>query len=123
MESRKKFSDLRLRYYLGKVDGMLLNKGNNYNDLKESNIVVVTKEDKRKQNKPRYVMRMCYVKSLTEIGDNPEIVDNGQAVTFINASYKNTKDNSLLADLIHDFKCDNPDKIKIKTIQEHSPKK
>jgi len=118
--SRKKFNDLRLRYYLGKIDSMLLNKGENYKDLKESNIVIVSKEDKRKRNQPRYFMRMCYVESLTEVGNSPEIVDNGQAVTFINASYHNEKDNSTLADIIHDFKCADPQKMKNKIIREHS---
>lgn len=122
VESRKKFPELRLRYYMSRMDGDLLPKGkeHEYEDLKESYVIVVSPIDMRNQNKPRYFTRTCYTKSLTEIGDDAAIVDNGQAAVYINASYKNKNDNSKLADLIHDFTCRNPDEIRTNIVKEHS---
>ena len=120
VESKKKFPELRLRYYMSRMDGDLLSKGEIYNQLKDSYVIVVSPVDMRKQNKPRYCIRSCYVESPTKIGKNPAIVDNGQVAVYINASYNNERDFSKLADLIHDFTCENPNDIKTEIIREHS---
>lgn len=120
VESKKKFSELRLRYYMSRMDSDLLSKGEQYNELKDSYVIVVSPIDMRKQNKPRYFVRNCYVESPTEIGNDPAIVDNGQVAVYINASYKNERDYSKLADLIHDFTCEDADEIKTEIIKKHS---
>ncbi|MBR3622067.1 MAG: Rpn family recombination-promoting nuclease/putative transposase, partial [Selenomonadaceae bacterium] len=120
VESKKKFKELRLRYYMSRMDSDLLSKGEKYNQLKDSYVIVVSPVDMRKLNQSRYFVRSCYVESPTTIGENPAIVDNGQIAVYINASYKNEKDCSKLADLIHDFTCENPEEIKTEVIKKHS---
>ena len=120
VESRKKFSELRLRYYIAKQDSRMLEKGNDYTDLPDAYTVVVARQDIRGKDKPRYFIRTCYVKSLDEAGDDVEIVDDGRYTIYINAAYQNEKDTSLLANLIHDFNCRDPQNMTNETIRQHS---
>lgn len=120
VESKKKFPELRLRYYMSRMDSNLLSKGETYDKLKNAYLVIVSPVDMRKLNKPRYFVKSCYVESPTEVGKNPAIFEDGQTAVYINASYENEKDKTKLANLIHDFVCPNPDEIKTDIIKEHS---
>jgi len=82
--------------------------------------VVVSRNDIRGKNQPRYILRTCYVQSLTEAGKDAAIFEDGKAAIYINASYSNEKDDSILAALIHDFKCKNPEDMRINTLKQHS---
>lgn len=120
VENRKKFGELRLRYYMAKQDAWLLEKGKIYKELPDAYNIVVARHDIKGDGEPRYIMRMCYVKSLEEVGGNPSIVPDGKAAIYINAAYENEDDHSPLANLIHDFKCNDPEKMKNEILRKHS---
>ena len=82
--------------------------------------VVVSRNDIHGKNQPRYILRTWYVQSLTEAGKDAAIFEDGKAAIYINASYSNEKDDSILAALIHDFKCKNPEDMRINTLKQHS---
>ena len=93
--------ELRLRYYAEMLDKENLKKGEHFSKLPPIVNIVIMPKDMRGQNEPLYFIRRVYVKSMTEIGDNPQFFDDKAAFIYVNATYKNYE--NFVGKVIHDF--------------------
>ena len=93
--------ELRLRYYAEMLDKENLKKGEHFSKLPPIVNIVIMPKDMRGQNEPLYFIRRVYVKSMTEIGDNPQFFDDKAAFIYVNATYKNYE--TFVGKVIHDF--------------------
>ena len=120
VESRKKFHELRLRYYASKQDVASLSHRSDYKDLKPLTFIIVSKHDVGKRGKPRYFIRNCVLADRDRVGEDDFVYEDGKVAVFINAAYRNEKDRTELANLIHDFSCVRAEKIRTDIIREHT---
>ena len=112
-------SELRLRFYAGTQDSHLLNSGEDYGSLPNAYNIIVTRDDFRGKGKPIYYVRRCWVKSMTEIGDNPQFFEDGHYILYVNGSYRSNDKNDAMSNLMHDFFCDDPEKMRNPILKKH----
>ena len=93
--------ELRLRYYAEMLDKENLKKGEHFSKLPPIVNIVIMPKDMRGQNEPLYFIQRVYVKSLDEIGNNPQFFDDKAAFIYVNATYKNYE--NFVGKVIHDF--------------------
>lgn len=89
-------SPQRARYNNALLDSHLLNKGEDYQNLKESYVIFITESDVLGKGFPLYhIERM--------IQETNELFDDGSHIIFVNGSYNNSE--NAIGKLMHDFRC------------------
>ena len=91
----------RARYYSSMIDARILDKGKDYSELEDTYVVFITKEDIFEKGLPIYHLDRC-------IRETGEYKDDGSHILFVNASYDS---NDRIGELMHDFRCADPDEL------------
>ena len=91
----------RARYYSSMLDARIFDKGKDYSELEDTYVVFITKEDIFEKGFPIYHLDRC-------IRETGEYQDDGSHILFVNASYDS---NDRIGELMHDFRCSNPDDL------------
>ena len=91
----------RARYYSSMLDARILDKGKDYDELEDTYVVFITKEDIFKKGLPIYHLDRC-------IRETGEYKDDGSHILFVNASYVGSDG---IGELMHDFRCADPDEL------------
>ena len=92
----------RARYHSSAMDIEFLSAKQNFDELPITYVIFVTENDVRKGNRPVYTFERADILTGESFGD-------GEYILFVNGAYTNQEDNSDLAKLIHDFRCNNAD--------------
>ncbi len=92
----------RARYHSSAMDVEFLSAKQNFDELPITYVVFVTENDVRKGNRPVYTFERADIVTGESFGD-------GEYILFVNGAYTNQEDNSDLAKLIHDFRCNDAD--------------
>ena len=100
----------RARYHSSLMDGSLLDVGDDFGKLPESYIIFITENDVLKMSKPVYEIRRQIV------GENI-LFDDGSHILYVNG--ENSSD-TRLGDLMHDFRCTNPDEMRFSILAERA---
>ena len=98
----------RARYYSSLIDAQILDAGEDYENLPETYVIFITKKDYFGKGLPIYHIG----KHIVETG---EYLDDGSHILFVNASYDS---NDRIGELMHDFRCSDPDELKSPVIAE-----
>ena len=120
--TKKGASELRLRFYASTQDTHILNPNEKYTDLPQAYNVIITRKDYFKEKKPIYYIRRCLVESPTKIGNNPKFFEDKHMIMYVNGEYRNYGKNDAFANLMNDFFCTDPDKMKNSVLREHMKK-
>ena len=91
------------------LDSDLLEKGKDFSELPETYVIFFTENDVLKENLPIYNIERIITQTGKIFGDASHII-------YINGAYKN--DDSEIGNLISDFLCRDPEKIKNQEIAE-----
>lgn len=89
-------SPKRARYNNSVLDTHLLDRGEDYQSLKETYIIFITENDVLKKGLPLYHIER-------KILETDELFDDGSHIIFVNGQYKDT--DSDIGRLMHDFRC------------------
>ncbi len=92
----------RARYHSSAMDVEFLSAKQNFDELPITYVIFVTENDVRKGNRPVYTFERADIVTGESFGD-------GEYILFVNGAYTNQEDNSDLAKLIHDFRCNDAD--------------
>lgn len=92
----------RARYHSSAMDIEFLSAKQNFDELPITYVIFVTENDMRKGNRPVYTFERADILTGESFGD-------GEYILFVNGAYTNQEDNSDLAKLIHDFRCNDAD--------------
>lgn len=92
----------RARYHSSAMDVEFLSAKQNFDELPITYVIFVTENDVRKGNRPVYTFERADILTGESFGD-------GEYILFVNGAYTNQEDNSDLAKLIHDFRCNDAD--------------
>lgn len=84
------------------MDVEFLSAKQNFDELPITYVIFVTENDVRKGNRPVYTFERADIVTGESFGD-------GEYILFVNGAYTNQEDNSDLAKLIHDFRCNDAD--------------
>lgn len=88
----------RARYNSSMMDANLLKKGEDFDNLPETYVVLITENDVMGKGKPLYQFERC----ILETGERFE---DGTHILYVNGAYR---DESPIGKLMHDFSCTNP---------------
>ena len=91
------------------LDSDLLEKGKDFSELPETYVIFFTENDVLKENLPIYNIERIITQTGKIFGDASHII-------YVNGAYKN--DDSEIGNLISDFLCRDPEKIKNQEIAE-----
>ena len=94
-------SPKRARYHSGLLDMNFLMNGHDFQELPETYIIFITRNDILKQNRPIYHIQRRILEGNLPFEDEAHII-------YVNSSYQ---DNSKLGQLMHDFHCSNASDI------------
>ncbi len=92
----------RARYHSSVMDVEFLDSGKDFTELPITYTIFITENDVRGKKQPIY----CYGRTELTTG---EPLDDGTNIIFVNGAYNNKEDDSDIAKLMHDFRCDNAD--------------
>lgn len=92
----------RARYHSSAMDIEFLSAKQTFDELPITYVIFVTENDVRKGNRPVYTFERADILTGESFGD-------GEYILFVNGAYTNQEDNSDLAKLIHDFRCNDAD--------------
>lgn len=94
----------RARFHSSAMDIEFLNAGQDFDELPVTYVIFITENDVFKKGRPIYSFTRMNEKTGELFGDDEYII-------FVNGAYQNADDNSDLAKLIHDFKCNKADEM------------
>lgn len=98
----------RARYYSSLLDSNLLPKGENYENLPDTYVIFITKDDRFGEKEMLYHFeRKSKKKSLND----------GSHIIYVNAE---NRDDSAIGKLMHDFLCTNPNEMCYDNLREKS---
>lgn len=104
-------SPLRIRYYCSMMDYIHFQRGEDWEQLPSTRIVMFVEQDIRHNNKPLSRIRRKY-------DDDNEPFDDGNEVIIVNGKYR---DNSTaIGRLISDFHCKNPQDMHSKLLADRA---
>jgi predicted transposase/invertase (TIGR01784 family) len=89
----------RARYHSSMVDVNMLKKGKKYEELCDSYVIFITKNDYFEEGKPIYWVERTFRETGKKFNDGSHII-------YVNGSYKG---NDAIGKLVHDFRCSNAD--------------
>lgn len=92
----------RARYHSSVMDANALPEGADYEKLPESYVIFITETDVLGKGRPIYVIRRM-------IEDDGAVFDDGSHIIYVNSSIADTS--TPLGQLMHDFRCANPDEM------------
>ena len=92
----------RARYHSSALDVEFLQKNKKFEELPITYVIFITEHDVLKENRPIYSFGRVDLLTGKPFGDDEYII-------FVNGEYNDENDNSDLAKLIHDFRCNNAD--------------
>lgn len=101
----------RARYHSSAMDIEFLNASEDFDMLLVTYVIFITENDVFKKGRPIYSFTRMNEETGEPFGDDEHII-------FVNGAYQNTDDNSDLAKLIHDFKCNKADEMYIEQLAE-----
>lgn len=101
----------RARYHSSAMDIEFLNANEDFDKLPVTYVIFITENDVFKKGCPIYSFTRMNERTGESFGDDEYII-------FVNGAYQNADDNSDLAKLIHDFKCDKADEMYIGQLAE-----
>ncbi|MBR1741992.1 MAG: hypothetical protein IJ733_09025 [Lachnospiraceae bacterium] len=96
----------RARYYSSLINGNCLEAGKDYNKLPESWMIFITENDVLEGNLPIYHIERTIVETRQNFDDKAHII-------YVNGAIE---EDTPLGKLVHDFKCKEPDELKIMEI-------
>lgn len=102
--SAERASPCRSRYISSAMDVEFLSANDEFTDLPVSYVIFITESDIF--DKGRLVYRIERMNVTTG-----EPFNDGEHIVYLNSSYKQAEDGSELAELAHDFLCDDPDEM------------
>ena len=109
--SDKGASPYRSRYISSAMDVELLNAGDEFTDLPVSYVIFITESDIFGEGKLVYRIERMNVTIGKPFND-------GEHIIYLNSSYKNEGETSELAELAHDFLCEDPDDMHLPLMAE-----
>ena len=92
----------RARYHSSALDVEFLKKKQEFDELPITYVIFITENDVRGKDRPLYLFERKDAMTGESFGDDEYII-------YINGDYDNEDDDSDLAKLIHDFRCNNAD--------------
>ena len=101
----------RARYHSSIMDANALAEGADYEKLPETYVIFITETDVLGKGKPIYMIRRM-------IEDDGEIFDDGSHIIYVNSSI--TDVSTPLGQLMHDFRCANPDEMYYDVLAERT---
>jgi hypothetical protein len=101
-------SPQRARYHSALLDANYFAKGAPYDEIFQSYVIFITKEDVLKEARPIYHI----YRTIDESGN---LFKDRNNIVYINGAYP--LNNTPLGKLIHDFKCQNPDEMFYKELK------
>jgi hypothetical protein len=81
------------------VDVNMLKKGKKYEELRDSYVIFITKNDYFEEGQPIYWVERTFRKT-------GKMFNDGSHIIYVNGSYKG---NDAIGKLVHDFRCSNAD--------------
>ena len=109
--AKKGAAPRRARYHSSIMDANALPEGADYEKLPESYVIFITETDVLGKGRPIYVIRRM-------IEDDGEIFDDGSHIIYVNSSI--TDVSTPLGQLMHDFRCANPDEMYYNVLAERT---
>ena len=101
----------RARYHSSVMDTNALPESMDYEKLPETYVIFITETDVLGKGNPLYVIRRM-------IEDDGEIFDDGSHIIYVNSSI--TDVSTPLGQLMHDFRCANPDEMYYDVLAERT---
>jgi predicted transposase/invertase (TIGR01784 family) len=89
----------RARYYSSMVDVNMLKKGKKYEELRDSYVIFITKNDYFEEGQPIYRVERTVCETRKNFNDGSHII-------YVNGSYKGDDE---IGKLVHDFWCSKPE--------------
>ena len=109
--SDKGASPYRSRYISSAMDVEFLNAGDEFTDLPVSYVIFITENDIFEEDKLIYQVERINVTTGKPFND-------GEHIIYLNSSYDHEGDISELAELAHDFLCNDPDEMYLPLMAE-----
>ena len=103
----------RARYHSSAIDVEFLKAKAKFTELPISYVIFITENDVRGENKLIYNFEWTDTATGTPLGDGAHII-------FVNGAYDNAEDTSDLAKLVHDFRCNRAEDMKIKELADRT---
>ncbi|MDO5423369.1 MAG: PD-(D/E)XK nuclease family transposase [Eubacteriales bacterium] len=103
-------SPQRARFHAALVDGRLLKKGQNFDDLPDRYTIFITEEDKYQKGLPAYHAQY----TLQELENEP--LGDGSFLIYVNGQYRNT--DTPIGRLMHDFACNKSEDLLTPLLRE-----
>ena len=100
--AKKGAAPRRARYHSSIMDANALPESADYEKLPESYVIFITETDVLGKGRPIYVIRRM-------IEDDGAVFDDGSHIIYVNSSIADTS--TPLGQLMHDFRCANPDEM------------
>lgn len=100
----------RGRYHLSVMDIENLDEGEDFEDLPETYVIFITEHDVYKQGEPYYLIERTNLTTGKSYDDETHII-------YVNGDYTGDDEFGML---MHDFKCSDPDMMKIDLLKERS---
>ena len=100
--AKKGATPRRARYHSSIMDANALPESADYEKLPESYVIFITETDVLGKGRPIYVIRRM-------IEDDGAVFDDGSHIIYVNSSIADTS--TPLGQLMHDFRCANPDEM------------
>lgn len=100
----------RGRYHLSVMDIENLDEGEDFEDLPETYVIFITEHDVYKQCEPYYLIERTNLTTGKSYDDETHII-------YVNGDYTGDDEFGML---MHDFKCSDPDMMKIDLLKERS---
>lgn len=97
---------MRARFHASLLDTHVLDKGKEFGALPTTYIIFITKTDVLGRGKPIYTIRRY-------IEETDELFDDRSIIIYVNGACINDTE---LGQIMHDFQCASPDKMKSKTV-------
>jgi hypothetical protein len=89
----------RARYHSSMVDVNMLKKGRKYEELRDSYVIFITKNDYFEEGQPIYRVERTVCETRKNFNDGSHII-------YVNGSYKG---DDAIGKLVHDFRCSKPE--------------
>ena len=98
----------RARHNSSLLDAHILKPGDDTENIPDSYVIFITKNDVMKGNQPIYP-----VERYVTIGENKVLFGDGSYIIYVNGKYRG---NDEIGKLMHDFSCTNPDDMNYETL-------
>lgn len=99
----------RARYHSSILDAHLLKPGDNFDDLPETYVILITENDVIGRGLPLYFIERY-------IANMQEPFNDGEHIVYVNGAFRN--DSTAIGKLMHDFFCTDPDDMNYKSLAD-----